>query len=209
MQHFAPALGVLAGLVGLVGTAPYVRDVIAGSTRPQRGTWLIWSLFALVVCLSQRADGASWSAVMAGAHAAENALILALAVRLGTGGLSRPELMLVGAALAGLTGWVVADDPLFATVCVVVADLIAMTMMVPKTWRDPGSETLSTFALASVGGALAAASVGALEPALLLYPAYYCLANGVLALLILSRRAVTPRPAAAPRRPARAAGTPS
>ena len=79
--------------------------------------------------------------------------------------------MLVVAAAAGVTGWLIADDPLVATVCVVVADLIALTMMVPKTWRDPDSETLSTFALASAGGAIAAGSVGALEPSLLLYPA--------------------------------------
>jgi hypothetical protein len=189
MQDIAPVLGVLAGLAGVVGTAPYARDVIDRSTRPQRGTWLVWSLLAIVVCLSQRSDGATWSVVVAGAHAAGNGLVLALALRLGTGGLSRQELTLVAFAGVAVTGWVVADDPLVATVCVVVADLIALATMVPKTWRDPGSETLSTFALASVGGALAAASVGALEPSLLLYPAYYCLANGALALLILGRRA--------------------
>jgi hypothetical protein len=189
MQHIAPALGLLAGLAGLVGTAPYVRDVISRSTRPQRGTWLIWSLLAIVVCLSQRADGATWSVVMAGAHAAGNGLVLALSLRVGTGGPSRQELMVVAVAGAGVTGWLVVEDPLVATVCVVVADLVAVAMMVPKTWRDPDSETLSTFALASVGGALAAVSVGALEPSLLLYPAYYCLANGALALLILGRRA--------------------
>ena len=190
MQDVAPALGALAGLAGLVGTAPYVRDVIARSTRPKRGTWLIWSLLAVVVCLSQSADGATWSVVMAGAHAAGNALVLALALRLGAGGLSRPELLLVALAGAGVTGWVVADDPLVATACVVVADLIAAAMMVPKTWRDPSSETVSTFVLACAGGALAAASVGALDPSLLLYPAYYCLVNGALAALILGRRAV-------------------
>jgi hypothetical protein len=189
MQHIAPVLGVLAGLAGLVGTAPYVRDVIARTTRPQRGTWLIWSLLAIVVGLSQRADGATWSVVMAGAHAAGNGLVLALAVRLGDGGLSRQGLMLVAVAGAGVTGWLVAEDPLVATGCVVVADLVAAAMMVPKTWRDPRSETLSTFAIASGGGALAMASVGALEPALLLYPAYYCVVNGALALLIVSRRA--------------------
>jgi hypothetical protein len=37
-------------------------------------------------------------------------------------------------------------------------------MMVPKTYRDPGSETLATFAFASLGGALAAGAVGALDP---------------------------------------------
>jgi hypothetical protein len=61
--------------------------------------------------------------------------------------------------------------------------------MVPKTYRDPDSETLVTFALASLAGVLAAAAVASLDPSLLLYPAYYCLANGAIALLIIRRRA--------------------
>ena len=63
-------------------------------------------------------------------------------------------------------------------------------MMVPKTYHDPASETLATFAFASIGGALAAGAVGALDPSLLLYPVYYCLVNGAIALLILHRRGV-------------------
>ena len=89
-----------------------------------------------------------------------------------------------------MAGWLVADQPVVATLCVIGADLIAAAMMVPKTYSDPGSETLSTFAGASLGGALAAGSVGAIEPTLLLYPVYYCLVNGALALLIGHRRAV-------------------
>jgi hypothetical protein len=83
-----------------------------------------------------------------------------------------------------VAGWLIADKPVVATLCVVAADLIAAAMMVPKTYRDPGSETLSTFGFASLGGALAVGSVGAIEPTLLLYPIYYCLVNGAIALLI-------------------------
>jgi hypothetical protein len=61
----------------------------------------------------------------------------------------------------GVIGWIVADEPIIATACVVAADLIGAAMMVPKTYRDPGSETLPTFALASLSGALAAGAVGA------------------------------------------------
>ena len=53
-------------------------------------------------------------------------------------------------AAAGVAGWMAAGEPLVATACVVVADLLGAGMMVPKTWRDPGSETLSTYALATV-----------------------------------------------------------
>jgi hypothetical protein len=47
---------------------------------------------------------------------------------------------------------------------------------------------LVTYGLAGVGGALAAGAVGALDVSLLLYPAYYCLANAAMALLIFLRR---------------------
>ena len=89
---------------------------------------------------------------------------------------------------AGVIGWILADQPIIATACVVAADLIGAAMMVPKTHRDPESETLVTFALASLAGALAAGAVGAIDVSLLLYPAYYCIVNGAIALLIHQRR---------------------
>jgi hypothetical protein len=93
-------------------------------------------------------------------------------------------------AAGGIVGWLVAAEPVVATACVVAADLVAVAMMAPKTWRDPGSETWSTYALAGASGALAAGAVAALDPALLLYPVYFCLGNAALALLIVHRRAV-------------------
>jgi hypothetical protein len=91
MTGVAPALGVLAVLVGIADTIPYVRDTLRGTTRPHRGTWLIWSVLAVLVCLSQRADGASWSLLMAGAQAALTSLIFLLAIRRGDGGVSASD----------------------------------------------------------------------------------------------------------------------
>jgi hypothetical protein len=108
---------------------------------------------------------------------------------------------MIALAGAGMVGWIVAGEPIVATACVVAADLIGAGLMVPKTHRDPHSETLSTFAFASLGGGLAAGAVGAVDVSLLLYPVYYCVINGALALLIWERR-VTQAAAAAPRAPA-------
>ena len=61
-------------------------------------------------------------------------------------------------------------------------------MMLPKTYHHPGSETLATFAFASLGGALAVGAVGVLDASLLLYPAYDCRVNGATALDMHQRR---------------------
>jgi hypothetical protein len=184
----APVFGVLAGVVGVVDTVPYVRDIVRGTTRPHRGTWFIWGMLAIVVCVSQRADGALWSLVMAGTQAVLTTFIFALAIRRGEGGLSATDGLLIAIAAGGMAAWVVVDEPLIATACVIAADLIAAAMMVPKVHRDPGSETLVTFALAGAGGALAAGAVGAADVSLLCYPVCYCLVNWALALLIHHRR---------------------
>jgi hypothetical protein len=194
-------LGLAAGLIGVLDTIPYVRDTLRGSTRPHRGTWLIWGVLAVVVSLSQYADGASWSLVMAGVQAVLTSLVFVLSVRRGEGGVSRADITMIAIAGAGVTGWIVADEPIVATACVIAADLIGAGLMVPKTYRDPHSETLITFAFASVGGALAAGAVGAIDVSLLLYPVYYCVINGAIALLIWERR-LTRAGAAAPRAPA-------
>jgi hypothetical protein len=189
----AALLGVLAGLLTVIETIPYVRDVLGGSTRPHRGTWLIWTVLAVIAFFSQRADGGSWSLVMVAVQAVLTGLIFTLAIRRGEGGVAPGELAMIALAGAGVAGWAIADEPVVATACVVAADLVAVAMMVPKTWRDPGSETLITFVLGSVSGALAAGAVGELDASLLLYPVYYCLGNAAIALLIVSR-AGTARP---------------
>ena len=193
MIDLAPALGVAAALVGIANTIPYVRDTLRGTTRPHRGTWLIWSVLPILVCLSQRADGATWSLLMVFTQAVLTSLIFVLAISRGEGGVERADALMIAFAGAGIAGWIIAAAPLVATACVVAADLIAAALMVPKTWRDPESETLSTFTLAGLGGALAAASVGSADVALLLYPVYFCVVNGALALLIHQRRGTSAR----------------
>jgi hypothetical protein len=193
MTGIAPVLGVLAVVVGVVDTIPYVRDTLRGATRPHRGTWLIWSVLAIVVCLSQRADGATWSLLMAGAQAVLTSIIFILAIRRGEGGMNAGDRVMIAIAGGGVIGWIVADEPIVATACVVAADLIGATMMLPKTYRDPDSETLATFAFAGVGGLLAAGAVAAPDLSLLLYPVYFCLVNGALAMLIHHRRCVLRR----------------
>ena len=194
MTDVAPALGVLAGVVGIADTIPDVGDILRGTTRPHRGTWLIWSVLSIVVCLSQRADGASWSLLMVGTQAVLTSLIFVLAIPRGEGGVSASDAILIAIASGGVIGWIVADEPIVATGCVVAADLIAAAMMVPKTFRDPESETLATFALASLSGMLAAGAVGTPDASLLLYPIYFGLVNGAIAILIHHRRAVLRTP---------------
>ena len=181
-------LGGLAGLLQAAASVPYARDVLRGSTRPHRGTWAIWCILSAIVLASQRADGASWSLVLVVAQFLGTLVIVLLAIPRGVGGATPLDAGLLGVAGLGLVGWYLAGDPTIATACVVFADSVAVVLMLPKTFRDPYSETLSTYLLGLASVVLAAAAVGALDPRLLLYPVYLAAAESVVIGVIVVRR---------------------
>jgi hypothetical protein len=180
--------GVLAGILQLVATAPYLRDILRGTTKPQRATWAIWATLSFVVLASQWASGATWSLALTVGQAVSCGAVFALSLRHGVGGVTRLELALLGVAALGVVGWLVAGDPVVATCSVVVADLIAVGLMLPKTYRHPGSETLATYAIGVVSTVFALAAVGSTAPSLLIYPVYILIADGAVVAVILVRR---------------------
>ena len=186
-----PLLGVAAAIVSMVDLVPYVCDTLRSVTRPHRGTWLIWSVLGATGFASQLADGGSWSLLMVGVETASTMLVFALSLRFGMGAIGACDFCLIGVAGLGVVGWAVSSHPVVATTCVVAADAVGVALMLPKTWRDPWSETLSTYSLAGTAGVLSAAAVGAMGVSLLLYPVYFAIANGATAIVIAYRRRST------------------
>ncbi len=189
-----PLLGVAAAIVSMLDLVPYVRDTLRHLTRPHRGTWLIWSVLGTTGFASQLADGGTWSLLMVGVETASTVLVFALSLRFGMGGVGAYDLCLTSTAALGVAGWAISSHPVVATTFVVVADAVGVALMIPKTWRDPWSETLSTYSLAGTAGVLSAAAVGAMDVSLLLYPVYFALANGGTAAVIAYRRHAEKRP---------------
>jgi hypothetical protein len=185
------AFGILAGVLQLVAGAPYIRDILRGSTIPQRSTWTIWTTLSFVVLASQWASGATWSLALTIGQAVSCAAIFVLAMRRGVGGVSPIELALLGIAALGIVGWQIADDPTVATCSVVIADIIGVALMLPKTYRQPASETLSTFAIGVVSTVFALAALESIAASLLIYPVYILIADAaVVAVIAVRRRAL-------------------
>src|SRR5262245_53200340 len=198
MTDATASFALLGAVLGIAESVPYLRDTWRRSTVPHRGSWLIWSVIEVVAVESQRADGASWSLLPLATQATGTCAVFVLSIRFGSGGVSRQELALIALAGAGVAGWLVEDEPIIATTCVIVADFIAALMMLPKAWLDPQSETMSTFALASLGGLAAMGAVATPSVPLLMYPVYFALVNAALTAVIVHRRRVSRQPAHAP-----------
>jgi hypothetical protein len=70
----------------------------------------------------------------------------------------------------------------------VLPDLLAVAMMMPKTYADPFSETLSTYVLSAASAFCALVAVGSLDFGLIVYPAYIVCADLAVVAVMGARR---------------------
>ena len=178
----------LGAVLACAGNLAYLRDIRAGRTFPHRGAWLVWSVIAVVAALSHAAAGGRWSLAVLSVQGLGCLIILGHALRRGVGGITAGNLVLVATAGTGIAGWLALSDPIAATCSAALADAAALAGVVPKIWRQPDSETCSTYALASATGLLGALASQSTAPAVLIFPVYYCAANAIVTRLIIVRR---------------------
>ena len=186
--------GLTAAGLALVEPVPYVRDILRGHTRPYRVSWLIWSALGVVTFCAQVADGGTWSVVAVGIQTAATILVFALSIGRGEGRVRPTDAALLLLASAGVLAWAVSTATVMATLLVIAVDVLGVVLMLPKTYRDPWSETRSSYVLATASGALSTVAVGAFDLGLALYPAYIACANGVTAVVITVARNRTRAP---------------
>jgi hypothetical protein len=190
-------LGLAAGACGIAAYPPYIRDIISGSTQPARATWLIWSILSVIALGSQLSAGAHWSIVMTIAKTFGAITVAVLALRYGSGGLSRGDVVALAAALGGLGLWLFMSQPLLALLLVIAVDAIGSWMTLRKALQQPDSETPATWLLNGASSLLGLLAVGSWRLTLMIYPAYLLLANGIIASVVITgqRRQAQPETA--------------
>ncbi len=167
-EWFAIASGVMV----LIGAPFYLVDILKGKTKPERTTWLIWSIQGIIAFGALYKLGAHWALLYVGLEAVGNILVYLLALKFGTGGWKTRDKIALAVAFVGLIASFLFRAPLLAILGVIVADLAGVALTIRKAYLDPSSETTFTWIALGISSALAAASVGKVSFELLLYPVY-------------------------------------
>ena len=189
-------LGVLSGVLSTFAYLPYVIDTIARRTQPQRASWLIWSVLGSIAFFSQLHEGASASLWFAGVQVGGTITVFVLSIGLGIGGfLNRGDCLVLLGALAGLVLWYFTETAIYAPSITISISLLGGSVTVLKAFRDPQSETMSTWFLSFIASACAIFSVGTLDWVILAYPLYLFTLNGAIVVAMLLGRLRNAHPA--------------
>ncbi|MFA5003861.1 MAG: hypothetical protein WC498_01120 [Candidatus Saccharimonadales bacterium] len=166
---------VASGLIVLVGAPFYLIDILKGTTKPVRMTWLIWSILGIVAFVSQLKLGAHWSLLFVGLEATGNLIIYGLSFKYGIGGWRWNDKVALAVATAGVGLAFAAHSPLIALWGVILADLAGGALTIYKAYQMPSSETVFTWLMLGLSSLLACFAVGKISYQLLLYPVYFTL----------------------------------
>lgn len=166
-------IGLIAGVVGLAGYAPYVRDIVAGKTQPERTSWLIWTLEYAVLCAAQLAKGAGPALWLAGLQFVGVIVVYALSFKYGTGRMDRRNAVLLVCVCLALSAWLFSSDATLTIWILIAVEAVAGLLTAIKVYRDPASETLTMWVLLAVAGGLGVFAIAPGNAGILyLYPVF-------------------------------------
>jgi len=178
-----------AAMVLTIGSViPYIRDILAGSTKPNIVSWMTWTLLGVVASLAQFAAGEPVAALFTAVVSLGPALVVAVGLRFGYVKYTRFDVACQVSALAGFGLWWAFSSPAVAVVAVVAINLAGALPTVRHAWTTPGEETWSAYALGAAGAALALFALTTYNWVSLPYAVYLVVINATLVGVLLARR---------------------
>jgi len=133
----------LGAALSLAGSATYIIDTIKGKTKPNRVSWLIWSIAPIIGTVAAVSDGVTWAIVPTFMSGFGPLLVFMASFlnkksywRLGGG-----DYLCGTLAILALVLWAITKNPNVAILLSILADLLAAIPTLIKSWQHPETET--------------------------------------------------------------------
>ena len=183
--------GIISAILYVLLYVPYIWDIFRLKTKPERASWLIWSILAIIAFFTQTAIGASASLWFSGTQVFLLGIVFLLSIKFGVGGLNKKDILALLFSILGLIIWYFTREAAFALYITIFVDAIGVILTVQKAYLYPESETLLTWILGIISPCFAALAVGKLNLVLLSWPIYsILLASAVVFAIYMGRRKV-------------------
>ncbi|MDQ5952098.1 MAG: hypothetical protein QG626_225 [Patescibacteria group bacterium] len=190
-------IGILAGVLQLAAIPSYLKDILKGNTRPNIVSWALWTLIQVIGIwvMVTSPDGFSWSLVLLAAATFNTSAVVVLCfLGYGSKEFGRIELICLILALIAIGLWVTVKNSTLTLTFDILADLVAATPTLVKTWKEPRSEAVVPWVMVSAAAFLGALSTTIVDVENLALPIYLGVINGLIALIAYAGQRRTPPP---------------
>ena len=134
---------IIGAIVQLYGIFFYIKETLRGDTKPNKVTWLMWSVAPLIATAAGLADGVSW-AVLPVFMSGFGPLLVFLASFINPNAywkLERLDYICGFLSVLALILWVITKEPIVAIVFAMASDAAAAVPTLIKCWKHPETES--------------------------------------------------------------------
>jgi hypothetical protein len=176
--------------VNLVGYAYYLKDTLWGDSKPNRVTWLLWSLNPLIAFGAEMAAGTGLATVPVFIAGIGPLLVLAasFASKKAYWRLALFDYVCGSISIVALFLWALTANPGAAIVFAIISDVFAVIPTLIKCWRYPETET-GLFYVAGLFCALTSfAAIKVWVFSAYAFPAYLAIASAALTFSVYGKK---------------------
>jgi hypothetical protein len=194
MSQYLQYFVILGAIVQLVGVFSYIKETIKGDTKPNRVTWLLWSIAPIIASIAAFSDGVRLSALpvfMAGF----GPLLVFIASFVNKNAYWKLEKFdyLCGIfSILALVLWMITKEPIVAIIFAILSDGFAAIPTLVKSWNHPETETVDAFTTGLFNSLTSFFAIKIWNFSSLAFPIYLVIVNTLLIMAIL-RKKLTPK----------------
>jgi len=180
----------IGAAVQLLGIFSYIKETLRGNTKPNKVTWLMWSVAPLIATFAALADGVGWS-VLPVFMAGFGPLLVFIASFVNKNSYWKLETFdyLCGfcSALA-LILWGITKEPVIAIVFAIASDGFAAIPTLVKSWKYPETETAAAYTTGLFSALTSFTAIKIWNFSSYAFPAYLVIAETLFILSIYHRK---------------------
>jgi len=186
-------LGILATIIAIAGYIPYIKDTFSGKTKPHIFSWFLWGLVSLIAFGIQVTNKGGFGSIPNLVMVVICGIIFWRSIRNGTKTITKIDILSLVLAIFSVGLWLIVKQPLMSMIIIIVVDIFSIIPTLTKSWKNPYSETLTTWIVNCVRQVLITLSLGEINLITVSYPIYALIANVVLCgIIIFQRKRISP-----------------
>lgn len=188
-MSYKEILSIVAIVLTLVAFLPYIRSIIAGTTKPHVFSWVIWSTTTFIIFLAQLSDDGGAGAWPLGVSSIISLYVAILAYKKKADiTITRLDVVFLISAMGALPVWYFTSDPLWVVVILTSIDVMGFGPTFRKAYRKPFEEQLRFFAVMATREVFVVMAFENYSVTTLLFPVVMSSTTWIFITMVLYRR---------------------
>ena len=186
-MNISETLGIIAGVLSLVGYIPYIISTVRGITRPNKATWIIWSVVGGLLAFSYLAEGDPNTIWLPLGYFIGPLIVAVLSFWHGYSEWSRLDKICLILAFISIIPWVISDDATFTLLMNVFIDSTGAIPTLVKTYREPETEDFTAWFIFFIANTIQVVAIRQWNLAAI-YPIYLFFLAGAIVFFTLKHK---------------------